>query len=110
MILVDGWATGLLTGGVAVLLTLVSVRAYRRSANAGFLLLLVALVVTPTISSLVDGPLVEWLREGPLAGARSRGTVIVWYHLSVSSLYALLISTALLLLSRPTLAAERSDD
>jgi hypothetical protein len=107
VIVEDGWATGLLTGGVAVLLTLVTVRAYRRSANAGFLFLLLALVVIPTISGLVDGPLVEWLHDGPRAGARSRGTVTVWFQLLRVLLSAVLISTALLLLARPARAAQR---
>lgn len=85
--------------GLALALAGVSLRAFRRTGNAGFMLIALALVVVPQVSGLVDHPVHDWLRDR-VGEDRSRGDSLRLYHAVRLSLTALLLSAGLVMLSR----------
>ncbi len=96
---VEPLIAALLSLGLAVVLAFVSLRAYRRTGNAGFVFIALALVVVPQVSGLVDHSIHEWLRDR-VGEERSRSDSMRLYHAVRLSLTAVLLSAGLVMLSQ----------
>ncbi len=77
------------------------VRAYRRSAQVGFLVLAVGLVVWPFVGLQIIWPLLDRFLDEVREGRRSRGEMMLARSLLASVGSSLFLAWALILLARP---------
>lgn len=94
----ESLATALLALVLGFSVMFVTFRAYRRTGNAGFLLIAFALAVLPLMSGVIDQPIHGWIRDR-IGDDHSFGDSLRLYIALRRSVIAVLLSAGLLMLS-----------